>query len=239
MEYVVQLANSIKVETEIDRRDQALIAFLLLSGMRDSAAASLPLGCFDRGKLTINHDPSEGVKTKFGKAYLTCLFRFDDQLLDYVTTWAEYLEKDKLFSSTDPLFPRTRVTQAPGSLSFCADAVGPFFWKGAGSIREILKSRAKAAGLEYYHPHTFRHATAHLAIRGCNSPEEMKAISQNLGHEQVMTTLMTYGNLDSHRVEELIGMLDFSPESRDRAAVLEEMERVFLKAKKTLTKRFP
>jgi integrase/recombinase XerD len=233
LEYVKQLTDSFKIESEIDQRDQALIAFLLLSGMRDSAVASLPMRCFDRGKLTIKHDPSEGVKTKFGKAYVTCLFRFDEQLLGYVRTWAEYLEKERLFSNADPLFPRTRVIQAQGSLSFSADGVEPVFWKGAGSIREMLKTRAKAANLEYYRPHAFRHAAVHLAFERCDSPEEIKAVSQNLGHEQVMTTLMTYGNLDTHRVEKLIRALDFSVEKKDRKAKIDAMKRLILELERS------
>lgn len=233
LEYVVQLANSIEIKSEIDRRDQALIAFLLLSGMRDSAVASLPLGCFDREKLTVDQSPSKGVRTKFGKAFVTRLFSFNKQLVSYVLSWAEYLEKEKLFSAADPLFPRTRVTQAPGSLSFCADSVESAFWKGAGSIRQILKSRAMAAGLEYYHPHGFRHATVLTALKGCRSPEEMKALSQNIGHEQVMTTLMTYGNLAPERVEELIGALDFSAERKDRMATIDEVKRLMSKLERS------
>lgn len=233
LEYIVQLANSIKVETEIDRRDQALIAFLFLSGMRDSAIASLPLGCFDSGKLTVDQSPSKGVRTKFGKAFVTRLFGFNKQLVDYVLSWAEYLEKEKLFSAADPLFPRTQVIQAPGSLSFSATAIEPVFWQGAGSIRQILNVRAQAAGMEYFYPHTFRHAAIYHAIKGCNSPEEIKAVSQNLGHEQVMTTLMTYGNLDPHRVEELIGALDFSSEKKDRKALVDEVKRLLSTIEKT------
>ncbi len=233
LDYVVQLANSIKIESEIDQRDQALIAFLFLSGMRDSAIASLPLGCFDKEKLTIDQSPSKGVKTKFGKAFIARLFGFDDQLLGYVKAWAEYLEKEKLFASTDPLFPQTRVIQAPGSLSFSATAVKPVFWQGAGSIRQILRVRAKAAGLEYFHPHTFRHAAVHLAFERCDSPEEIKAVSQNLGHEQVMTTLTTYGTLEQSKVQELVGALDFSPEKKDRKAKIDAMKRLILEIERS------
>jgi len=44
LDYVVKLADSIKINSEIDLRDRALIAFTLSSGMRDKAIATLPLG---------------------------------------------------------------------------------------------------------------------------------------------------------------------------------------------------
>jgi integrase len=71
LEYVKQLAGSIEIKTEIDRRDRALIAFLVLSGMRDKAVATLPLGCFDREKLEIRQYTREGVETKFGKSFVS------------------------------------------------------------------------------------------------------------------------------------------------------------------------
>ncbi len=77
LDYVKQLANSIEIRNEIDQRDRALVAFLLLSGMRDKAVATLPLGCFDREKLQIRQYTRDGVETKFGKSYISFLFPFD------------------------------------------------------------------------------------------------------------------------------------------------------------------
>jgi hypothetical protein len=50
LEYVRRLVDSIVVSNEIDQRDRAMISFTLLSGMRDQAIASLPLGCFDEAE---------------------------------------------------------------------------------------------------------------------------------------------------------------------------------------------
>jgi site-specific recombinase XerD len=81
LEYVIKLANSVNSRTEIDKRDRAIISFALLSGMRDKAIVSLPLGCFDENKLTINQNPKLGVQTKFSKHIPTTLFVFDEKLL--------------------------------------------------------------------------------------------------------------------------------------------------------------
>src|SRR6266480_2230713 len=81
LEYVRRLVASIVPRNEIDMRDRALISFMLLSGMRDQAIASLPLGCFDEDHRFIMQHPRLGVKTKFSKLIPTTLFAFDDQLL--------------------------------------------------------------------------------------------------------------------------------------------------------------
>ena len=213
LEYVVKLANSIKIKNDIDRRDRALIAFLLLSGMRDKAISTLPLGCFDHENLVINQSPDMGVNTKFGKTIISHIFKFDEELVQYVKEWAIYLEKEKLFGSTDPLFPRSKTEQIEDGYSFNYQDVEPVFWKGTGRIRSILKARSQNAGLDYYHPHSFRHAAVHLALKKAKTAEQMKAISQNFGHEKVLTTLTSYGNLDNDRVREIVSAISFSGDS--------------------------
>ncbi len=214
LEYVKQLTDSIEIKTEIDRRDQALISFLLLSGMRDKAIATLPLGCFDWKTFEIRQDPKAGVDTKFGKTIISTLIQFDKGLIKYVVEWAEYLEKDKLFGLANPLFPRSKVEQIKGGLTFISKEVEPVFWKGTGSIREILKKRSTQAGLDYYYPHSFRHAAVAIAFKHCQNGEQLKAISQNLGHSNLGTTVMSYGNLDDFRVREVVSGLDFSPHEK-------------------------
>lgn len=208
LDYVKALAKAVEVRTEIDQRDRALIAFLLLSGMRDKAVTSLPLGCLDPVKMEVQQYPSKGVDTKFGKSFATTLLQFDATLVEYVLGWVTYLQAVKLFSSADPLFPRCKVVQAEGGLTFESREVEPVFWRGTGSIRLILKERAERAGLEYFHPHSFRHAHVHLALKYCHTAEQIRAVSQNLGHENIGTTLTTYGKLDQYRVGEVISGLD-------------------------------
>ncbi|MEW6584948.1 MAG: site-specific integrase, partial [Nitrospirota bacterium] len=99
LDYVIKLVNSIKIRTVIDRRDRALIAFLLLSGMRDKAICTLPIGCFYPETLEINQDPSSGVETKFGKANTSFLLNFNKALLTCVLDWTEYLKMERLFGS--------------------------------------------------------------------------------------------------------------------------------------------
>lgn len=226
--HVKRLAESIRIANEIDRRDQALISFLLLSGMRDTAVSSLPLGCFDSDTFQVRQEPSQGVKTKFGKSIVTTLFEFDDQLLSFVLNWVEYLAKQKGFSGVCPMFPRSKVGHVDGGLSFVSREVEAVFWKGAGPIRRILRKRSVETDLPYFNPHSFRHSAVQLAMKRCRTAEEMKAVSQNLGHEYVGTTLTSYGKVDEYRVAEVIRKLDFSDSDsfRDRTQQIEKIRKM-------------
>lgn len=204
LEQIKTLVNSIEAHTDIDRRDRAMIAFLILSGIRYSALCSLSVGCFDVERRVVLQDPRLGVKTKGGKVITTWLLPFDDQLTSIVCDWAKYLPEERRFASTDPLFPRTRIVQSAESLSFEACGIEPVFWSGGNSVRTILRERSQAAGLPYFPPHSYRHAACQLAIRMAKSPEEYKALSENFGHEEILTTLRTYGNLGHDRVAQVI-----------------------------------
>lgn len=229
LEYVIKLTDSIKINSEIDQRDRALISFTLLSGMRDKAIATLPIGCFDEDNFIIYQNPRLGVETKFSKYIFSVLFRFDDRLVNYVIEWTKHL-KAKGFGSQDPLFPRSKLEQGKNNLCFeSASEVEPVFWQGAGRIRETFKKRFKAAGLQYYPPHTFRHLAVDLAVEHCKGGEQIKAISQNFGHEYIGTTFSQYANYDSKRLTEILKNMDFSEKpSKTQEDKLEEIKKILL-----------
>jgi hypothetical protein len=56
----------------------------------------------------------------------------------------------------------------------------------------------------YYNPHTFRNTLVQLAQEVCKTPEQFKAWSQNLGHEKVLTTFLSYGEVTYQRQGEII-----------------------------------
>jgi integrase/recombinase XerD len=150
------------------------------------------------------------VKTKFSKLITTTLFTFDERLLGIVLDWVKHL-KTKGFGSQDPMFPRARIDQGKDNLSFeSATQVEAGYWTGAGQIRKIFKKRSQQAGLAYFPPHTFRHLAISLAFKACQNGEQIKAISQNFGHEYIPTTLSTYANYQPSRLAEIIKEMDFS-----------------------------
>jgi hypothetical protein len=49
----------------------------------------------------------------------------------------------------------------------------------------------------------------------CRTPEQIKAWSQNLGHENIATTLTSYGKIDPHRQGDVIGAISLEAETLD------------------------
>jgi len=228
LEQVKAVINSIEINNEIDLRDRALLSFTLLSGMRDKAIITLPLGCFNENTLQVSQDPKAGVKTKFSKTINSILFKFDTEMLEYVLDWVKYLRTEKLFGNSDPLFPRSKVDNLEGVKSFVSTSVEPKFWQSATSIRSIFKQRFSHAGIEYFSPHTFRHLAVNTAISKCKNGQEIKAVSQNFGHEDVGTTMTTYGSLSNIQVMNTITGMDFSDNDNNQSDLLAKFQE-FLK----------
>lgn len=228
---VLDLTKSIEIQNEVDLRDRAIISFAALTGMRDSAIASLPLGCIDQKNLIVYQDPKKGVKTKFSKYIVSKIFNFDDELLQFFKEWLTFL-KDKNFSAKDPLFPRSKIKKIGNDLCFQkADAIEPIFWQGAGRLRDIFQSRALAAGMKYYHPHTFRALAIDLAITGCKDGRDLKAVSQNFGHENVLTTLGSYAAYNPKRLMEVLDKIDFNLKEEEPDEELVEKIKQLIKYK--------
>jgi integrase len=207
LEQVRAAIETMPRETVVDRRNRALVAFTILTGIRDRAMASLALGHVDttRSPPVVRQDPNS-VETKFAKAIVTYFFPIGDDLAGIITAWLDELRRDHLFGPADPLFPRTRIGIA-GNGAFAATGIERQFWCDASPIREIFRKAFKGAGRPYFPPHSFRHTLGHLAQTMCRTPEELKAWSQNLGHENIATTLTSYGRIDPHRQGEVIGRM--------------------------------
>ena len=77
-------------------------------------------------------------------------------------------------------------------------------WSSATPIRTIFREAFASAGLPYFNPHSFRNTLVQLGQDVCKTPEEFKAWSQNLGHEKVLTTFLSYGEVACQRQGEII-----------------------------------
>ncbi|TAL40178.1 MAG: site-specific integrase [Alphaproteobacteria bacterium] len=195
------------VETDIQRRDRAVMAFAILTGMRDNALASLRLRHVDTNSdpVLVRQEP-DLVRTKFSKSILTHFFPVGDDIKAIALDWVRELREQMLYGPSDPVFPRTRMGHDENQ-SFTALGLEAVCWDTATAIRRIFKTAFEAAGLPYFHPHLFRHTLGHLGQKLCKTPEEFKAWSQNLGHENPLTTFTSYGKLDTYRQGTLINGL--------------------------------
>lgn len=202
LEQVKHVIASMPTNTEIERRNRALVAFTLLTGARDSAIASMKLKHIDLAGGSVNQDARE-VKTKFSKSFTTFFFPVGDDIRQIVADWVVFLREDQLWGNDDPLFPSTRIALG-GSRHFEAAGLDRKHWSTASPIRTIFQEAFTRAGLPYFNPHSFRDTLVRLGETVCKSPEEFKAWSQNLGHEKVLTTFLSYGTVANHRQGELI-----------------------------------
>jgi integrase len=201
-EQILHVLRGMPTDTEIHLRNRAVIAFTLLTGARDGAIASLKLKHIDVASGKIMQDARE-VHTKFSKTFTTWFFPVGDEVRQIVVDWIIFLKTEKLFGPGDPLFPATFVTLDQDQ-KFQTGGLSRAQWSNATPIRAIFKDAFMRAGLPYPNPHSFRKTLAQLGERMCRTPEEFKAWSQNLGHEQVLTTFSSYGQVAGDRQAELI-----------------------------------
>ncbi|NOD94070.1 tyrosine-type recombinase/integrase [Ruegeria sp. HKCCD4884] len=219
-EQVDHLLSSMPVETVIQRRDRALIAFLFLTGSREGAAITVQLRHVDLANRCVQFD-GRSVDTKFGKSFTASFFPFGDNVEQIMREWIGELRKDHLFSDTDALFPKTRVAVGP-SRRFETMGIAREPWAGPSSAAGIFKKAFINAGLPPFSPHRVRDTIAELAKLHCRTPEDYKAWSQNMGHDDVMTTFSSYGSVSPGRQVELMGRFRRRGPLPDEDAVIDE-----------------
>lgn len=205
LEQVKHVIGKMPASGEIGRRDRALVSFALLTGARDSAIASMKLKHLDVKEGCVYQDARE-VKTKFSKTFTTYFFPVGDEIREIVVDWVQFLREEKLWGNDDPLFPATRI-EIGESRQFEAAGLDRKNWSTATPIRTIFHEAFTGAGLRYFNPHSLRKTLAQLGEQVCRSPEEFKAWSQNLGHEQVLTTFTSYGSVPTDRQGTIIRQL--------------------------------
>ena len=202
VEQIRHVIQTMPQKSEMERRNRALIAFTLLTGARDSAIASMKLKHLDLVDGCCSQDARE-VKTKFSKTFATYFFPVGDDVVEIVKEWVTFLKEEKLWGNEDPIFPATRVEQGPDR-QFRAVGLDRAHWSSASPIRTIFREAFVSAGLPNFNPHSFRHTLVRLGQEMCQSPEQYKAWSQNLGHEKVLTTFMSYGAVARNRQGEIL-----------------------------------
>lgn len=210
VEQVRHVITHMPTETEIEHRNRALVAFILLTGARDSAVASAKLKHIDVVSGCFYQDARE-VKTKYSKTFTTAFFPVGDDIRQIVVEWVGYLRREKLWGHDDPLFPKTQMTMSTAG-QFEHVQLAREHWANATPIRDIFKRAFEMTGLSYFQPHSLRHTLAQLGERLCQTPEQFKAWSQNLGHEGVLTTLYAYGTVPEGRQREIMTGFGDRPE---------------------------
>lgn len=196
---VAQITDTIQAmpsASAVERRNRALLAFTLLSGARDGAIITMKLKHVLWAEREILQDPNE-VQTKASKMIQTWFFPVGDEIEAEVGGYLSYLINELGFLPDDPLFPSTLMGQDDQD-RFAPIGLSKIHWASAAPMRKIFKSAFTANGMRYYNPHSFRNTLTALGYELNLGPMEMKAWSQNLGHEKLDTTYNSYGKLDAN-----------------------------------------
>jgi integrase len=205
LDQIRHVVSTMPVATEIDRRNRALIGFIILTGARDRAVASIKLRHVDFQQGRVDQDARQ-VATKYSKSFPTWFFPVGDDLVQILADWVAYLRKENLWGLDDPLFPATNIVLGHNR-QFEAVGIDRKHWANATPIRKIFKAAFENAGLAYFNPHSFRKTLVQLGEKVCRTPEQFKAWSQNLGHEKVLTTFSSYGAVGRERQREILADL--------------------------------
>lgn len=201
LEQIRHTIGTMPSESMVQKRDRALIAFAILTGARDDAIASMSLKHVKMSSGKVEQDARD-VRTKNRKTFTTWFFPVGDDIREIVEDWFKTLAEDHNFGPDDPLFPAPIVGLSEGK--FAVLGLSRDHWKNANAIRRIFKEAFHKADLRYYNPHSFRKTLGRLGETLCTTPEEFKAWSQNLGHENVLTTFTSYGEVAAERQAQII-----------------------------------
>ncbi len=192
-------------QTIYQRRDRALMAFLCLTGSRETAAMSIRLNHVDLARACVHFD-ARTVETKFGKSFTSSFFPVGAGIPKVLADWIAELKRDHLWGPTDPLFPSTSMGRGPTG-GFVVTGLLRAPWRSPSRVVKIFKSALTAVGLPAFSPHRVRDALVDLASAYCSTPEEFKSWSQNIGHEDVLTTFRSYGSVAPGRQAEVMARL--------------------------------
>ena len=209
LEQIRHVIALMPAQTEIERRNRALVAFTLLTGARDSAIASMKLKHVDLAAGSVFQDARE-VQTKFSKSFTTYFFPVGGGARQIVEAWVAHLQQENLWGNDDPLFPATLV-ELGETRQFEVAGLARRHWSNASPIRMIFRRAFESAGLPYFNPHSFRTTLVRLGQTLCRDAEQFKAWSQNLGHEGVLTTFLSYGSVAQGRQGQIMESLASGP----------------------------
>ncbi|WP_335916832.1 tyrosine-type recombinase/integrase [Shewanella chilikensis] len=230
LEQIMQMLEAMPCSTAIEMRDRAVVAFVILTGARDGAVASAKIKHIDIADQSFYQDARD-VNTKFSKTFSTYFFPVGEFPSKVLNEWIDYLVKELRFNQNDPLFPKTKMAHNKNQ-QFEAAGLLREHWSNATPIRKVFKQGFEAVGLPYFNPHSFRNTLVRIGENLCRTPEEFKAWSQNLGHESVLTSFYSYGDVPDYKQAELLRKLAKPAEST--SPDMEEQFKQFMQFQKMM-----
>jgi integrase/recombinase XerD len=218
IEDVVSMILALPFDTIEQRRDRAIVVFLLLTGLRAGALASLLVKHVDLKWGAVLQVASE-VRTKSAKTILTFLLRIDPAITSFAINWVQEL-KDLGFPADSPLFPPHRLLQAYTNGIAGVSAADLQVWSNSTPVRRIIKAAFESHGLDYCTPHQFRHAIVQYYLARGITLDQAWCLSINLGHKSLGTTLAHYGMPTDERRQSVIQEMGLEADPEDTGALV-------------------
>ena len=188
-----EMVLNINPKGEVEFRGQVIFATLIVSGIRIEALLTLKIGDLNLDKNYIFQD-SNHVSTK-------------SEITQIIIDWVKCLKEEYGFTDEDPLFPKIQMT-TNDQFQFEKDGFKKEFIKQPDVIRKELAKQFANANLDYHTPHTIRHSLIHLLMGFDLNPEQLKAVSQNMSHKNLTTTVNGYYQVHEFRQDQIIEELD-------------------------------
>ena len=228
LEQIREVIFAMPVKSDIEQRNQALLAFTILTGARDGAIITFKLKHIDIANQLVRQDARE-VATKRGTTSDIWFFPVGADLVRIVSDWIAEL-RTKGFGDDDPVFPKTAVLPGPQHM-FGPSGLLKEHWASAMRVREIFRVAFANAGHPYANPHSFRNTLVQLAYRLKLDPERFKAWSQNLAHAHMLTTFSSYGDIAGYRQAEIMRELAAPKPEGEVSLKTDELNHIIAAAK--------
>ena len=175
--------------TDLERRDKAMFAFLMITGAQVGAVSSLRLkhiNLVDGFVFQVGRE----VRTKEGKTITTWFFPMYPDYLACFADWVNFLRNESLFGPEDALFPKPERRLVDGKFAF--DTLSREIYSNGSKFNEVFRTAFTQVQMHPYHPHGVC-KTLGQELSDRNLPlATQKAWSQNLRHENFITTVSSY-----------------------------------------------
>lgn len=206
MEQAFHAFNQMPNRTDIEQRNKAMFAFLMLTGARDGAIVSLRLKHIDLVDGCVYQDARD-VNTKNSKTFTTWFLPVDAAYRECFEDWVSTLRNEKLYGHEDALFPKPEMGLAEGG-GFAMMGLSRETYANTAKFCNVIKQAFTSAGLPPFAPHSFRKTLIKYGDQMCPNREQFKAWTLNIGHESVVTSILSYLPIPLERQKELIKRMD-------------------------------
>jgi integrase len=195
LDEAIKMITAMSLTTPLERRDRAMVCIAFLGALRADTVTSLRIGHFEQENRTILQNGRQS-RTKNGKSVRITFFPVSPMFARTVADWQLELRK-RGFHDDDPLFPDDK-TLAPNNRPY--GRLSPM--SSTYAISRAFKKASSEIGLSFS-PHSAKHCIGLLGWDFCRTPEQTKAWSLNMGHENEAITEKYYSKIHPDRIEEI------------------------------------